>query len=323
MFLINLNDGRRRTQISHWMLAIFALACFQNSPTAFAQGTAFSFQGRLNEGVNPANGIYDLRFTVFDAATNGNIVAGPVTNSSAAISQGLFTVTLDPGAGVFNGAGRWMEVAVRTNGGSLFTVLVPRQLTLPVPYAVMAESASNLLGMLPAEQLSGTITVLPGVTNQVNFAGAVAINGTTIIDAAGNWVGPFTGPAGPPGPAGVNGNTILNGTKAPLQNLGTNGDFYINTKSNFLYGPKTPSGWGSAVSLVGPQGPTVSTSAVCVTASSTHNGDCNCSGGRMVSKVTTTGNYGQCTVTSDTGSCTAYGYLTFYYGSCCVCAPPN
>jgi hypothetical protein len=33
--------------------------------TTFAQGTAFTYQGRLNEGANPANGIYDLRFTIW------------------------------------------------------------------------------------------------------------------------------------------------------------------------------------------------------------------------------------------------------------------
>ena len=31
---------------------------------ARAQGTAFTYQGRLNSGTNPATGIYDLRFTI-------------------------------------------------------------------------------------------------------------------------------------------------------------------------------------------------------------------------------------------------------------------
>src|SRR5438093_7038473 len=30
--------------------------------TLFAQGTAFTYQGRLNDGANPASGSYDLRF---------------------------------------------------------------------------------------------------------------------------------------------------------------------------------------------------------------------------------------------------------------------
>ncbi|MFM1828891.1 MAG: hypothetical protein RL624_1132 [Bacteroidota bacterium] len=66
------------------------------------------------------------------------------------------------------------------------------------------------------------------------------------------------GPAGPQGPigltgasgaAGANGNTILNGNAIPTSTLGANGDFYINTSTNILYGPKTTAGWGNGVSL--------------------------------------------------------------------------
>src|SRR5882757_2850482 len=39
-----------------------------------AQGTAFTYQGRLSDGGAPANGNYDLRFTIYNAATNGNVV---------------------------------------------------------------------------------------------------------------------------------------------------------------------------------------------------------------------------------------------------------
>ena len=37
----------------------------------FAQGTAFTHQGRLNDGSNLANGSYDLRLALFDAAVAG------------------------------------------------------------------------------------------------------------------------------------------------------------------------------------------------------------------------------------------------------------
>lgn len=66
-----------------------------------------------------------------------------------------------------------------------------------------------------------------------------------------------TGVAGTQGPAGNNGldgKTVLNGTTNPIASLGTNGDFYINTVSSSLFGPKTNEIWGSGVPLVGPQG---------------------------------------------------------------------
>ena len=111
--------------------------------TCLAQGTAFTYQGRLNDGANPANGIYDLRFAIYDSASGPGIVAGPLTNSPVAVSNGLFTVTLDPGVGVFTGAGRWLEVALRTNGGSVFTVLTPRQQLTGAPQAVFALNAGT------------------------------------------------------------------------------------------------------------------------------------------------------------------------------------
>ena len=66
--------------------------------TAFAQGTAFTYQGRLTEGVNPATGIYDLSFTLYDAAAGVGTVGSPVPKLGVGITNGLFTVALDFGA---------------------------------------------------------------------------------------------------------------------------------------------------------------------------------------------------------------------------------
>lgn len=41
-----------------------------------------------------------------------------------------------------------------------------------------------------------------------------------------------------PGPQGPRGRTILNGSGAPANNLGTEGDFYYNTATTDFYGPK-------------------------------------------------------------------------------------
>src|SRR4051812_18122700 len=74
-----------------------------------AQTTAFTYQGRLNDGAIPASGSYDLRFRIYDALSGGSAIAGPLTNSPTAVSNGLFTVTLDFG-NPFPGAARWLEI---------------------------------------------------------------------------------------------------------------------------------------------------------------------------------------------------------------------
>src|SRR5262245_12288191 len=108
-------------------LALLSLSTLSPRFSAlFAQGSAFTYQGRLTDGASAASGLYDLRFTIYDAVTNGTAVGGPLTNSPTGVSNGLFTVTLDFGASVFTGADRWREIGARTNGGvSAYQTLKP------------------------------------------------------------------------------------------------------------------------------------------------------------------------------------------------------
>jgi hypothetical protein len=59
---------------------------------------------------------------------------------------------------------------------------------------------------------------------------------------------------GEAGPAGDDGRTILSGEVAPTTE-GEDGDFYIDTVTDMLYGPKDAGSWPAGVSLVGPTGP--------------------------------------------------------------------
>ena len=130
---------KTRIQILLSILAILA-----GVPHGSAQGTAFTYQGRLNVGTSPANGNYDLTFALYDTNSGGGIIAGPVTNSAIAVSNGLFTTMVDFGPGVFIGASNWLAIAVRTNGGGAFTVLSPWQQLTPTPYAINAQTAASL-----------------------------------------------------------------------------------------------------------------------------------------------------------------------------------
>src|SRR5437868_6080630 len=72
-------------------------------------GTSFTYQGRLVNGTNPANGIYSIKASLFDALASGSQVGTSQTNGAVNVSNGLFSVTLDFGPGVFDGNGRWLE----------------------------------------------------------------------------------------------------------------------------------------------------------------------------------------------------------------------
>lgn len=145
-----------------WALFVFAAVLLHFLPgSVFAQGTAFTYQGRLNGSGAPASGLYDFNFTVYDAAVSGNAVADKVILTGVAVSNGLFTVTLDYGLNVFRAAPRWMEIIVRTNNGSDITILSPRQPMTPGPYAIFAggANAGGLTGLIPPASIGpGSIT---------------------------------------------------------------------------------------------------------------------------------------------------------------------
>ena len=121
------------------ILALLSLSTLIYQPsTSFAQGRAFTCQGRLNGSGVPANGAYDFRFRLFDALTNGSFSGGNIFLDAVGVSNGLFTVTHALGPAALNGNARWLEIGVKTNGGPDYLYLVPRQTITATPYALTA-----------------------------------------------------------------------------------------------------------------------------------------------------------------------------------------
>jgi hypothetical protein len=161
-------------------LVLLALATLNSQFSAvFAQGSAFTYQGELTTSNGPANGTYNFTFTLFNISSGGFGYAGPVTNSAVTVTNGLFTTIVDFGPGAFTGGSNWLEIAVETNGGSSFTNLSPRQQLTPVPYAIFAESASNLLGMVAASQMPTNVVTNGEMT--VTLGGTFSGIGTSLI----------------------------------------------------------------------------------------------------------------------------------------------
>ncbi|WCJ59215.1 tail fiber domain-containing protein [Fontisphaera persica] len=148
--------------------------CLTLAWPALAQTTAFSYQGRLIENGFPANGLYDLRFTLFDGPTNAIPLTPPSQAAPVAVSGGLFQVVLDFGPGLFTGPERWLEVAVRPYGSTgPHVTLAPRQWITAAPYAMHAHTASNLLGRVSDTLLSSNIARLNA---PATFTGTLTFN---------------------------------------------------------------------------------------------------------------------------------------------------
>lgn len=173
------------------------MACAHLS-TAHAQGTTFTYQGRLNDSNGPASGMYDFRFSLHDLSSGGAVIAGPTTHAAIAVSNGLFTATLDFGAIAFNGSTRWLEIAVRTNGTGAFIAVSPRQSITSTPYAI---TARNITGTLPGGGLAGVYTNSVSFSNAANSftgsgAGLTSVNASTLGGLGANQFWRTSGNAG-------------------------------------------------------------------------------------------------------------------------------
>lgn len=157
-------------------------AAFLLTLSIHAQTTAFNFQGRLNDGSEPANGRYDLQFKLFNAASGGTQAGSTLDRPNLLLINGVFSTTLDFGGPVSYFPGdRFLEISVRRTGsGNPHVILGTRQQIQSVPFAGIAMNA------LWADQALNSINA----TNAVNATNAqtaaiatTATNATTAQNA--------------------------------------------------------------------------------------------------------------------------------------------
>ena len=186
--------GNKKTAHRLFLGALFmVLWLIVGSSATLAQTTGFTYQGRLTDGGTAANGNYDLQFALFDSLSGGTQVGSTQTLNTVAVSNGVFTVSLDFGANAFPGASRFLEIGARPAGSGSFTPLTPRQPITSTPYAVRSLNAASA-DSVPA---SG---VPPGSGNYIQNATSpqsssnfnISGNGTAGGTLSGNLVNATT-----------------------------------------------------------------------------------------------------------------------------------
>lgn len=123
-------------------------------PAAQPVPAAISYQGRLDDGGNRANGFYTMTFSIYDVYTGG--IPLWTQTSAVAVSDGLFDVMLGGPSNpldsdVFSGGSRWLGVQVDPD-----PEMEPRQPVNSVPYAMTAETlrvGSRISGTYPSSLL--------------------------------------------------------------------------------------------------------------------------------------------------------------------------
>jgi hypothetical protein len=166
---------------------IAAAACAFGAGQSLAQQTtAFTYQGQLHDGGTNANGTYTMIFKLYDAVTNGNQIAGSITDSPT-LGNGLFSVDLDFGAGAFNGSARWLDITI-TNGATMQT-LSPRVQVLPAPYALYAAVAATVTnGGIMNAQLAANAVASSNIQNGAVVNASLAANAVNATNIAAGQV---------------------------------------------------------------------------------------------------------------------------------------
>src|SRR6266702_3050720 len=220
------------------VMAVALCSSFTPVNLTFAQGTAFTYQGRLVENGAAANGLYDLSFSAWVAASGPSQAGGTLSTNGVPVSNGLFTVTLDFGPGIFTGPDRWLEIGVRTNGTGVFATLAPRQKLTATPYAI---TASNLTGVVPNAGVGGTYSSAVTLSNPANSftgngGGLSNVNALTLGGIGNNGFWRTTGNAG---------------TTAGPSFLGTTDNQPLEIHVNGTRALRIETGGGASASLIG------------------------------------------------------------------------
>ena len=134
----------KRAKITTICIAALSLMLGLTNPLqAIPMGSVFTYQGRLMDTNDVADGLYDFEFKVFDDPIIG-IQQGPTLDvNDIDVIDGYFTVELDFGS-IFTGDARWLQIGVRPGDSiKLYTTLSPRQEITPTPYAIYAKNAGT------------------------------------------------------------------------------------------------------------------------------------------------------------------------------------
>ncbi|MCP4712825.1 MAG: hypothetical protein GY869_29720 [Planctomycetes bacterium] len=135
-------DGSGATVIMSGLTGPIGLAL-----TKTPDSISFNYQGRLSDADNPANGLYDFEFNIFDDVAGGDLLSRAFAVDNVEVVNGTFTqelVFFNIDSPIFDGDDRFLQIAVRpgsSNNPDDFVVLGPRQKITATPWSLYSQLA--------------------------------------------------------------------------------------------------------------------------------------------------------------------------------------
>lgn len=166
-----------------------------------ANSRLITYQGKLSDGNQAANGAYDLQFQLFNAVTGGTARTTQITLEDVSVTNGIFTVQLDLGAAslregnkttnvklnpaILEAENSFFEIGVRagTSTGA-FTTLTPRQPLTAVPLAMRSVTAMSAYRAANANNADNALLA----NNSSQLGGVAANQYLTTANANTNYI---------------------------------------------------------------------------------------------------------------------------------------
>jgi hypothetical protein len=147
-------------------------------PSEFSLGTAFTYQGTLQQHGLPAEGSFDLAFELYDSAEGGTFL-GRIDRLDQPIAGGGFAVELDFGVDVYSVDAAWLEIQVRPAGGAGYTTLAPRQRAASVAGNCVVNGDVLINGTLDVDPVGAQVGIDVACCNgaDLNGGGQMVLGG--------------------------------------------------------------------------------------------------------------------------------------------------
>ncbi len=170
------------------VLALCLVVCRAKVGAAAPMGTAFTYQGQLNDGGKPADGVYDFQFRLLDRNDSDSTQLGITLKvDDHNVIDGYLEFKLDFGGTMYDGNDVWLEMGVRDGALSdpcKYTVMYPLHEVTPTPYSLYADYAKTAGGG-GGGGIGGS-----GTANYIaKFTGPNTVGNSTIYEAATGKVG--------------------------------------------------------------------------------------------------------------------------------------